>query len=181
MAKKQKRGSRKNKQKKRMSRTKKMKGGNYEYTEDQNTFLENKGFGSEIIDYLQEYYSFDDVENAINQVNSNGPNGFHGNSDDLVRYVTDLLLRQNNSASSNNTSSGGKRNDEPDNYASEVNTIEYASRRNKTYRKKNRWLIKSRKYKGGMCFGTGVGANNNDPNFSIYNTRELQLFPYKPV
>jgi len=36
-----------------------------------------------------------------------------------------------------------------------------------------------RKQKGGTCYGTGVGANSYDPNFSIYNTRELQLFPYK--
>ena len=40
---------------------------------------------------------------------------------------------------------------------------------------------KSRKQKGGMCYGTGVGANCYDPNFSIYNTRELTLFPYKPI
>jgi len=40
---------------------------------------------------------------------------------------------------------------------------------------------KSRKQRGGMCFGNGVGANNYDPNFSIYNTRELTLFPYKPT
>jgi len=33
---------------------------------------------------------------------------------------------------------------------------------------------------GGMCFGNGVGANSADPNFSIYNTRELELFPYVP-
>jgi hypothetical protein len=40
---------------------------------------------------------------------------------------------------------------------------------------------KSRKQRGGMCFGNGVGANNYDPNFSIYNTRELTLFPYNPT
>ena len=39
----------------------------------------------------------------------------------------------------------------------------------------------SRKQRGGTCFGNGVGANNGDPNFSIYNTRELQLFPYRPA
>ena len=37
-----------------------------------------------------------------------------------------------------------------------------------------------KKQKGGMCYGNGVGANSYDPNFSIYNTRELQLFPYNP-
>ena len=40
---------------------------------------------------------------------------------------------------------------------------------------------KSRRQRGGMCFGNGVGANNYDPNFSIYNTRELTLFPYRPT
>jgi len=39
---------------------------------------------------------------------------------------------------------------------------------------------RSRKYKGGTCYGNGVGANAYDPNYSIFNTRELQLFPYKP-
>jgi len=50
-------------------------------------------------------------------------------------------------------------------------------KRSKKSRKSKR---KSRKQKGGICYGSGVGANNYDPNFSIYNTRELQLFPYKP-
>ena len=49
---------------------------------------------------------------------------------------------------------------------------------------KKRKMIKkskhSKKQKGGMCYGNGVGANAYDPNFSIYNTRELELFPYKP-
>jgi hypothetical protein len=40
---------------------------------------------------------------------------------------------------------------------------------------------KSRKQRGGTCYGNGVGANNYDPNFSIYNTRELTLFPYRPT
>ena len=39
---------------------------------------------------------------------------------------------------------------------------------------------KSRKMNGGARFGTGVGANNYDPNYSIYNTPALTLFPYKP-
>ena len=47
----------------------------------------------------------------------------------------------------------------------------------KTMKKRGR----SRKtYKGGACYGNGVGANAYDPNNSIFNTRELQLFPYKP-
>ena len=52
--------------------------------------------------------------------------------------------------------------------------------RNKT-KKNSKRKTKLRKQRGGVCFGNGVGANSNDPNYSIYNTRELSLFPYKPA
>ena len=47
--------------------------------------------------------------------------------------------------------------------------------------RKNKKTKKNRKTgkKGGALYGTGVGANCYDPNFSIYNTRELTLFPYR--
>jgi len=35
------------------------------------------------------------------------------------------------------------------------------------------------KQKGGRCFGNGVGANSYEPNYSIYNTNMLKLFPYR--
>jgi hypothetical protein len=44
-----------------------------------------------------------------------------------------------------------------------------------------KYVRKSRKQKGGMCYGNGVGANISDPNFSIHNTNLLKLFPYKPT
>ncbi len=43
------------------------------------------------------------------------------------------------------------------------------TRKNKTRRQRQR---------GGTCYGTGVGSNNYDPNYSIYNTNMLKLFPY---
>ena len=46
--------------------------------------------------------------------------------------------------------------------------------------RRNRKRMKSRKQRGGNCFGNGVGSNTSDPNFSIYNTRQLDLFPYNP-
>jgi len=54
-------------------------------------------------------------------------------------------------------------------------------RKRKTLRKRNYIRKNNRKQHGGTCYGNGVGANSYDPNFSIYNTRELQLFPYKPT
>lgn len=53
------------------------------------------------------------------------------------------------------------------------------SKKSRKHIKKNKGK-KSRKQRGGTCYGTGVGANPNDPNYSIYNTNMLQLFPYKP-
>ena len=44
-------------------------------------------------------------------------------------------------------------------------------RRNKSYRK-----VKG----GATMYGTGYGANCNNPNFSIYNTNLTKLFPYRP-
>jgi len=37
----------------------------------------------------------------------------------------------------------------------------------------------SRKRKGGVRYGSGIGSNCYDPNYSIYNTNLLKLFPYK--
>ena len=61
----------------------------------------------------------------------------------------------------------------------------YSKRRNgKSLTTQKRTGIKhrrhSRKQRGGSCFGNGVGANNGDPNFSVYNTNLLKLFPYRP-
>jgi hypothetical protein len=52
-------------------------------------------------------------------------------------------------------------------------------KKTKPHRKKTKTHRRRMKLKGGTIFGKGVGANNFDPNFSIYNTRELGLFPYK--
>ena len=45
---------------------------------------------------------------------------------------------------------------------------------------KTRKIRRRRIQKGGVCYGNGVGANNYDPNFSIYNTNLTKLFPYRP-
>jgi hypothetical protein len=53
-------------------------------------------------------------------------------------------------------------------------------RRRKRKTRRGKKSRKTRKQRGGKCFGNGVGANSNDPNFSIYNTNLLKLFPYRP-
>jgi hypothetical protein len=52
---------------------------------------------------------------------------------------------------------------------------------NRTTKRHRNARIKTKKQKGGTCYGNGIGANSYDPNLSIYNTRELNLFPYKPT
>lgn len=48
----------------------------------------------------------------------------------------------------------------------------------KTKRRKFRNRTTHRNKKGGTLFGRGYGANCNDPNYNIYNTNMLKLFPY---
>lgn len=59
----------------------------------------------------------------------------------------------------------------------------YNSLGGKRYSKKRKIrfkkIRKNRTMKGGMCYGNGVGANSYNPNYSIYNTNLLKLFPYK--
>ena len=47
---------------------------------------------------------------------------------------------------------------------------------------KNKKTCNNRKHKkgGATMYGTGYGANCNDPNLSIFNTNLLKLFPYRP-
>jgi hypothetical protein len=64
---------------------------------------------------------------------------------------------------------------------------EFGGKRRRISRKNNRNKRRTNRrnnkrkltLKGGMCFGRGVGANSYDPNYSIYNTDMLKLFPYK--
>jgi hypothetical protein len=54
-------------------------------------------------------------------------------------------------------------------------------RRRKTRKgRKGKKSRKTKKQRGGMRYGTGVGSNCFEPNYSIYNTPTLSLFPYKP-
>ena len=73
-------------------------------------------------------------------------------------------------------------------------------KKRKSIKKKTMKKRKTRKIKGGnvdtlgsadfnpnlaydskQVGGQNIGANCYDPNFSIFNTRELTLFPYKPT
>ena len=46
-------------------------------------------------------------------------------------------------------------------------------------RKRSKRIRGGNKIGGNRIGGNNIGANCNDPNFSIYNTNLLKLFPYK--
>jgi hypothetical protein len=112
-----------------------------------------------------------DNSNILNDSNFNNNYSLPSNDDSL--HLSDL----NDDNSSYNTtreeeSFGGKK---------RKSLKKYTMKKKYKGIKKNKSIKKhKRTQKGGTCYGRGVGANNYDPNFSIYNTRELQLFPYRP-
>lgn len=53
-------------------------------------------------------------------------------------------------------------------------------KRKKTKKRRTMKKRRGKKQRGGNCYGNGVGANAYDPNYSIYNTNQLQMFPYRP-
>jgi hypothetical protein len=108
-------------------------------------------------------------------------------NDEDSLHLSDLNLSRN-SMDSNTTSPSESLNiseisdstlpsdfSENESFASEVGG-KRKTRKSKKSIKRNR---KTRKQRGGTCYGTGVGANRYDPNFSVYNTNMLKLFPYK--
>ena len=64
---------------------------------------------------------------------------------------------------------------------SDTNVSDKGGSRKRKYHKINKKSKKNKKHRqrGGQCYGRGVGSNSYDPNYSIYNTNMLKLFPYK--
>lgn len=96
----------------------------------------------------------------INELNISDDTLDLNNTSNIQNSLTDM--------ESINNSIGGKKNKKS-----------HKKTHKKTLRKKRK-TRKTKKQRGGMCYGTGVGSNCNNPNQSIYNTNMLQLFPYKP-
>ena len=142
------------------------------YTDNEPNYL-NDSFS----DITETNNILDDTMNTTTDsdsiLNSDGSNG--------SLHLSDLNISNNNSLNTTREDiKGGKR-------QRRRKTIKKRKQSNKKTRKQSNKKTrkqsnkKTRKQRGGMCFGNGVGANSYDPNFSIYNTRELTLFPYKPT
>ena len=109
--------------------------------------------------------SYDDSMNTTQENISNISN--NDSLDNGSLHLSDLDNFNNNSANTTReeVSFGGRK--------------RKTSRSYTRIRKGRKHVRKTRKQRGGMCFGNGVGANSYDPNYSIYNTNMLKLFPYK--
>ena len=219
-----KRHTRHRRQRRYRSRT--MRGG--AFTQEEMQQLQAQGFADYQIERLDDLgVSLNEVMQKVNTIMNQGPDGFHGNSDDMAEQVMIELLNENifdnpanqldaippaeddlhdldmsmdNSFDTQGTMDINELNtsgmsDAGYTTSEDMSFDEFGGkRRRRTTRrratKNGRRHSKGRKtrknnkrrlkHKGGMCFGNGVGANTNDPNFSIYNTNMLKLFPYKP-
>jgi hypothetical protein len=175
-----------------------MKGGAYSSQQIQE--LQNLGISDEDIDFYSEMgVSFEEVVSQHSAIPNNpddehfmDDSGFMDNSlfndsqgslhlsalnvtPDSMRAdttVEDVSFDNSNISNGSNSSLFS----ENGSFASEIGG---KRRKRKTHRKTKNGR-KSRKQRGGGCFGNGVGANPNDPNYSIYNTNLTKLFPYKP-
>lgn len=217
-----KRHTRHRRQKKHHHKT--MKGGTF--SQQQLQQLQNNGFSEYQINSLTDLgVSFNEVMQKINTIMDQGPDGFHGNSDDMTDQVMIELLNEHifenpnaqqldaiphaaddqhdldldQSFQSQGTmdldelhTSQGTMNINELNTSNISDMSGYTSgegdsddeiggrrRRRTTKKRRGKKSRKTRKQRGGMCYGSGVGANSYDPNYSIYNTNMLKLFPYK--
>jgi hypothetical protein len=163
------------------------------FTDDETDILVNQGgFNQEDIDFFNLHnISFENVQQAHNFVVGNNQQRIAlfvasclHNNPNQNQALDEAFIQGNNNALNNSGTtdseldsfSFGDNNEEEDDENNDLglNDIEGGKRRKG---KKNR---KTRKMRGGMRYGTGVGANCFDPNYSIYNTPALSLFPYKP-
>ena len=71
-------------------------------------------------------------------------------------------------------------NNNQNNYDNDEGDTDFESQASQGGKRKKTRKNRGRRQKGGMCYGKGVGANSYDPNYSIYNTNMLKLFPYRP-
>jgi hypothetical protein len=190
-----KRHTRHRKRQRQRQRNRTMKGGALSVEQIQQ--LEQRGFDIYIVRIQELNVPFDEIIELYNILLSD----FEGNIDGLAQQVMDEIEHRYGQNNSNIPDLNSQTFNLDDSFESHGSLHEsdldmnesimsgYTTgpdetggkrRRRKSIRKgkKNRKTKKNRRQKGG-CFGRGVGANNYDPNYSIYNTNMLKLFPYK--
>ena len=158
---------------KRKRKSRKQRGGT-NFSNEQNTELGALGFTDEQKSFLRDHLTFTPEAAMIriqNELQRLSPAQTAPYTQAQIRTVIQTL--------NNNAVRGTPARIQPVARPVQGDEAGGGGRRRKT--RKSRKTRKNRKMKGGARYGTGVGANNFDPNFSIYNTPALSLFPYKPT
>ncbi|MCJ7801970.1 MAG: hypothetical protein MUP82_06395 [Candidatus Marinimicrobia bacterium] len=163
MAKHNKRTFKRHRQIRRRKNTRKMRGGN-NFSSEQKVNLRDSGFSDEDITFLESTNStnMERIQQALTMKNDNS--GQLISPKDLIDMMQEELLTKQQDMSGKippMEPNGGKR----------QTARRYMGQTSRRHRRKQR---------GGTCYGSGVGANSFNPNFSIYNTNALKLFPYRP-
>jgi len=136
----------------RTNRHKHAKGG-AAYTPVQKQQLTASGFTPEFIRIAEPLIGFDILWNDFQGSNQTAPQY-------MSRTYTDLNMDPNDGF----TDSEDNDDDDQDG--------------GKKKRKNKKCKTRRHNKKGGTLFGRGYGANCNEPNYNVYNTNMLKLFPY---
>ena len=163
---------------------KNMKGG--QYTQEQTQQLINAGFNNTFLKVVDSAkVGFNILWNNFQSSNLTPQQYMDQTYNDLNMHPDDGIT---DNEEEDDDQEGGKKNKKQSrkNKTKKNKTRKNKTKKNKRKQKTNKLKkkqIKSKKtntLKGGMVYGNGYGANCNDPNYSIYNTNLLKLFPYNP-
>ena len=149
------------------------------FTEEDNQYLKANDFDDEEIQLLNSLkVSKNIITNKINYIENNHKDydktkiKLQVMAEIISEYAVKTDLNQGTDTSNMAVS---------DDDGNDMKLTDKGGNRKRKYYKKNKKTQKKRKHKqkGGKCYGHGVGSNSYDPNYSIYNTNMLKLFPYK--
>ena len=153
------------------------------FTEEDNQYLKANDFDDEEIQLLNSLkVSKNIITNKINYIENNHKD--YDKTKIKLQVMAEIISEyavKNNSPTDLNQGTDTSNMAVSDDDGNDMKVGDKGGNRKRKYYKKNKKTQKKRKHKqkGGKCYGHGVGSNSYDPNYSIYNTNMLKLFPYK--
>jgi hypothetical protein len=148
------------------NRNKIMKGGRY--TQEQRQQLLDAGFNQQFLEFVERLkIGFGFLWPNFEHSGITAQQYMQKLYDELELNPDDGFTDTEDNDDDDDEQNGGKRKK-----SKKMKTKKRKTKKNKTRKQKRQ--IK----KGGAMFGNGYGANCNDPNYNIYNTNLLKLFPY---
>ena len=127
------------------------------------------------VNYLNDDHADNYTDRQKRQLERKGWSSEHINGHD-GQIPFELLIHENPKGRNHSRNSNSSTDIEEERFSDVPFNSDRTSTGRSSSNKKTRKTKSSQR--GGTCYGNGVGANSYDPNFSIYNTRQLELFPY---